>query len=235
MRTHRRSVSSNNRFCCDTLNLSCPARRPALATLRIDCLRSSSNFNYVGDTPDNLKRFLTIKAKRVARPRPAEYEASGRLHTHLGEWHTHPGGALRLSGKDRNTLARVANHKEARLSTPVMLVGTGRFELPTPRTPSECSTRLSHVPTLIRTKKVRMGLTKKFYTSRGRSSFRVRKPRLLPRLKTLALILSSQAAWPRCFFLPRPLPSLAVSSLVLSRLSGWRCAPASESGPKCLS
>jgi hypothetical protein len=29
------------------------------------------------------------------------------------------------------------------------LVGTGRFELPTPRTPSECSTRLSHVPTEI--------------------------------------------------------------------------------------
>src|SRR5215813_1943314 len=28
------------------------------------------------------------------------------------------------------------------------LVGTGRFELPTPRTPSECSTRLSHVPTI---------------------------------------------------------------------------------------
>ena len=27
-----------------------------------------------------------------------------------------------------------------------LLVGTGRFELPTPRTPSECSTRLSHVP-----------------------------------------------------------------------------------------
>ena len=26
------------------------------------------------------------------------------------------------------------------------MVGTGRFELPTPRTPSECSTRLSHVP-----------------------------------------------------------------------------------------
>ena len=28
------------------------------------------------------------------------------------------------------------------------MVGTGRFELPTPRTPSECSTRLSHVPTI---------------------------------------------------------------------------------------
>ena len=32
-------------------------------------------------------------------------------------------------------------------SVRVELVGTGRFELPTPRTPSECSTRLSHVPT----------------------------------------------------------------------------------------
>ena len=30
------------------------------------------------------------------------------------------------------------------------LVGTSRFELLTPRTPSECSTRLSHVPTLVR-------------------------------------------------------------------------------------
>jgi hypothetical protein len=37
------------------------------------------------------------------------------------------------------------------------LVGTGRFELPTPRTPSECSTRLSHVPTLVRTGKFERG------------------------------------------------------------------------------
>ena len=35
-------------------------------------------------------------------------------------------------------------HRKAELNG---LVGTGRFELPTPRTPSECSTRLSHVPT----------------------------------------------------------------------------------------
>ena len=33
------------------------------------------------------------------------------------------------------------------------MVGTGRFELPTPRTPSECSTRLSHVPTRLRTRR----------------------------------------------------------------------------------
>ena len=48
-------------------------------------------------------------------------------------------------------------------------VGTGRFELPTPRTPSECSTRLSHVPTgrkpAASLQPQRMGLTQRFYTS----------------------------------------------------------------------
>src|SRR6202051_2737272 len=46
------------------------------------------------------------------------------------------------------------------------LVGTGRFELPTPRTPSECSTRLSHVPTRkepAASLPQRMGLTREFY------------------------------------------------------------------------
>jgi hypothetical protein len=45
------------------------------------------------------------------------------------------------------------------------MVGTGRFELPTPRTPSECSTRLSHVPTGFELAFER-GLTSRFYTSR---------------------------------------------------------------------
>jgi hypothetical protein len=38
------------------------------------------------------------------------------------------------------------------------MVGTGRFELPTPRTPSECSTRLSHVPTTRKVRCVRKGV-----------------------------------------------------------------------------
>src|SRR5215471_5282863 len=37
-------------------------------------------------------------------------------------------------------------HPSSRCTGLKRLVGTGRFELPTPRTPSECSTRLSHVP-----------------------------------------------------------------------------------------
>src|ERR1700686_4799166 len=50
-----------------------------------------------------------------------------------------------------------------------ILVGTGRFELPTPRTPSECSTRLSHVPTRKEPAALhsqRMGLTRGFYHQR---------------------------------------------------------------------
>src|SRR5215469_3260860 len=47
------------------------------------------------------------------------------------------------------------------------MVGTGRFELPTPRTPSECSTRLSHVPTTKEPPLVpgRWGLHVKSYTT----------------------------------------------------------------------
>src|SRR5690349_6231990 len=49
------------------------------------------------------------------------------------------------------------------------MVGTGRFELPTPRTPSECSTRLSHVPTRKELKaptwRAELGLTFQFYTT----------------------------------------------------------------------
>src|SRR5437763_8775372 len=61
------------------------------------------------------------------------------------------------------------------------MVGTGRFELPTPRTPSECSTRLSHVPTgwnhgLITP--VAGFLTHKFYTSPAHRS--MRRPHVSP-------------------------------------------------------
>src|ERR1700683_2489405 len=54
------------------------------------------------------------------------------------------------------------------------MVGTGRFELPTPRTPSECSTRLSHVPTRkepAASHLQRMGLPKKFITSGSVSAY----------------------------------------------------------------
>ena len=70
----------------------------------------------------------------------------------LETWVNGTSGPLQLA---RPTLSRVAGVSAtgARRRNPERsegsrgLVGTGRFELPTPRTPSECSTRLSHVPT----------------------------------------------------------------------------------------
>ena len=47
--------------------------------------------------------------------------------------------------KWKNNAGDERRHKH--LKSKNLMVGTGRFELPTPRTPSECSTRLSHVPT----------------------------------------------------------------------------------------
>jgi hypothetical protein len=45
------------------------------------------------------------------------------------------------------------------------LVGTARFELATPCTPSKCATRLRYVPTESAVEDDSAGLTSRFYTS----------------------------------------------------------------------
>ena len=52
------------------------------------------------------------------------YFASGRLHTYLGDWHTHPSGGTGLSAMDRRTMRRIANHPAARTPVPLMVVVT---------------------------------------------------------------------------------------------------------------
>lgn len=49
------------------------------------------------------------------------YQGSGRLHTYLGDWHTHPGGSARLSRRDRRTISKIARAAAAR--APVLLMG----------------------------------------------------------------------------------------------------------------
>ena len=53
------------------------------------------------------------------------YKESGRVSTYLGDWHTHPGGRLRLSRIDRDTLRRIAAHPPARMARPVMVILAG--------------------------------------------------------------------------------------------------------------
>ena len=52
------------------------------------------------------------------------YERSGRIHTYLGDWHSHPGGVLQPSRRDRRTARAVARSKAARAPQPVTLIGT---------------------------------------------------------------------------------------------------------------
>lgn len=50
------------------------------------------------------------------------YHESGRLHTYLGDWHTHPGSGPGLSRRDRNTLRAIAVDAGARAPEPLMII-----------------------------------------------------------------------------------------------------------------
>ena len=56
------------------------------------------------------------------------YAASGRLHTYLGDWHSHPAASVRLSRRDRQTLGDIARHENARAPRPLMAVVAGTDE-----------------------------------------------------------------------------------------------------------
>jgi integrative and conjugative element protein (TIGR02256 family) len=53
------------------------------------------------------------------------YEASGRIQTYLGDWHSHPGGISALSKKDEETLRGIAAYNEARAPVPLMAIIAG--------------------------------------------------------------------------------------------------------------
>lgn len=50
------------------------------------------------------------------------YAASERLHTYLGDWHSHPGGTTAMSRMDRIALRKIARTAEARQSNPLMVI-----------------------------------------------------------------------------------------------------------------
>jgi integrative and conjugative element protein (TIGR02256 family) len=50
------------------------------------------------------------------------YEESGRVHTYLGDWHTHPRGRSYLSSRDVRTMRKISAFAPARLPSPIMAV-----------------------------------------------------------------------------------------------------------------
>ncbi|HEX3055044.1 MAG TPA: Mov34/MPN/PAD-1 family protein [Gaiellaceae bacterium] len=51
------------------------------------------------------------------------YLRSGRITTYLGDWHSHPVGVLRPSGRDKSTAKEVAKSQSARAPRPLTLIG----------------------------------------------------------------------------------------------------------------
>ena len=85
-----------------------------------------------------------VEAARRAKQLQEEQETED-LKPKEDEW-----GVPIVEVEDSSPQNPPQNEKRKRSSfrkSMILMVGTGRFELPTPRTPSECSTRLSHVPT----------------------------------------------------------------------------------------
>lgn len=69
------------------------------------------------------------KALLRTRERQAASSSADRLHTYLGDWHTHPGGVAVPSRTDRTTLTRIANHAAARAPRALMLIAADANEV----------------------------------------------------------------------------------------------------------
>ena len=50
------------------------------------------------------------------------YEKSGRVHSYLGDWHTHPREGVYLSPKDMGALRKISGFVEARAPIPLMAI-----------------------------------------------------------------------------------------------------------------
>lgn len=50
------------------------------------------------------------------------YRRSGRIHTYLGDWHSHPHGGVAPSSRDRRTARVVAAEHRARAPHPITLI-----------------------------------------------------------------------------------------------------------------
>jgi integrative and conjugative element protein (TIGR02256 family) len=50
------------------------------------------------------------------------YFNSGKRHTYLGDWHTHPDSLPNLSSKDKKAMKQIRRHREARAKEPLMAI-----------------------------------------------------------------------------------------------------------------
>lgn len=63
-------------------------------------------------------KFQSLETEKI-------YKSNSRGITYLGDWHTHPLGAAKLSWQDRVCLHKIANNPVARNPSPVMVILSG--------------------------------------------------------------------------------------------------------------
>jgi len=50
------------------------------------------------------------------------YARSGRIHTYIGDWHSHPNGSPMHSSTDRAAVREISRSREARCERPLMII-----------------------------------------------------------------------------------------------------------------
>lgn len=78
----------------------------------------------VGPGPDALHRSSTFLPDHAYHVQEMQriYAASHGVHGYLGDWHTHPNGAARLSALDKRTLRAIGRDPDALCPQPIMLL-----------------------------------------------------------------------------------------------------------------
>jgi integrative and conjugative element protein (TIGR02256 family) len=84
----------------------------------------------IGPGPNAIHRRYGFRPDHAFQVEAIEkiYETSGRLETYLGDWHSHPLGAARLSRTDLRTMSRISRTAKARASLPLMLLLNGSLK-----------------------------------------------------------------------------------------------------------
>lgn len=69
-------------------------------------------------TPCSFRPDEAYQLQEIARL----YEQSGRMHTYVGDWHSHPTSSPRYSGIDRRALSIIAQNAASRCARPVLVI-----------------------------------------------------------------------------------------------------------------
>ena len=88
--------------------------------------------NIIDGGPKALRKEVSFTPDHAYQKKEIEkvYNSTGRTEVYLGDWHSHPDSYSYMSWRDKKTLKKIANFKNAGLIHPMMMIiGTSPPEL----------------------------------------------------------------------------------------------------------